>query len=57
MSKKSIGARSVGDTAAKMGVNKSYITNTTRKVLRKLRWPNRLKAVRKFINEYSKTPS
>ena len=53
MSKDSIGTRSVSEVAEKMSVSKSYVTSATNNILRKLRWPNRLKAVRKFLSEYS----
>jgi len=52
-----IGARGVKETAEKMNCNKSYITNTTRNMFRRLRWFNRLRAVTRFLDEYSKKSS
>jgi len=52
MASKTVGARGVNEVAEKMGVNKSYVTNATRNALRKLRWPNRLRSLTRFLDEY-----
>ena len=55
--KKSVGARGVIETAEAMGVSKGYVVKAGKNILRKLRWPNRMKAVTRFLNEYSKKSS
>jgi len=55
--KQSVGARGVNETAEKMGVNKTYVVKATKNILRKLRWPNRMRAVTRFFDEYSKKSS
>ena len=52
-----VGARGVNETAERMNCNKSYVTNTTRNMFRRLRWFNRLRTVTRFLNEYSKKSS
>jgi len=49
-----VGSRTVSDTAEKMGVNRTYVTNTTKNIMRKLRWTNRIPAIKRFFDEYSK---
>ena len=57
MSEDSVGARGVNETAEKMGVNKSRVPQLTCSVFRKLRWPNHLKEMKEFIDEYSEESS
>ena len=57
MKNKSVGTRGVIETAEAMGVSKGYVVKAGKNILRKLRWPNRMKAVTRFLNEYSKKSS
>ena len=57
MSDESVGARGVNEAAEKMGVHKSRVNFLTSSVLRRLRWSNRLQAVKRFLNEYSRKTS
>ena len=54
MRDKSIGARGVKEVAEVMGVNKTRVNFLTNNMLRKLRWPNRLRAVKRLVDEYSR---
>jgi preprotein translocase subunit SecE len=51
--KKVVGARSVSEVAEKMGVNRTRVIYLTSSLLRKVRWPNRLQAVKRFLDEYN----
>ena len=51
---KSIGARGVNEVAEAMDVHKSRVNFLTSNLLRKLRWPNRLRVVKRLIDEYSR---
>jgi DNA-binding NarL/FixJ family response regulator len=57
MKTKSIGARGVKEVAEHMGTNQTYVVKATKNALRKLRWSNRLRAVKRFFDEYSKESS
>lgn len=54
MNDKTVGSRAVNDTALKLGVNKSRVTQLTCLVFRKMRWPNSMKKIEDFIDEYNK---
>ena len=57
MSKESVGARSVSEVAEEMGVNRTRVNYLTSNMLRKIRWPNRLRSVMRFLDEYSRKAS
>lgn len=51
-----IGARGVNETAEILSVHKSRVVQMTTNVFRKLRWPNHLKKIEEFIDEYTVEP-